>query len=385
MKTKKVSIATAAEAVGVSRKTLQRALADGRLAWVGPRRGRYAQGLDMDQVLRLCGNPGKPAHLVAVHAIERAGGDWRNVFGALFNQIATGAGQDLDVIAAALRLLREPSAQHHLRDFCAAFDGGKAYGADDPDRFGLRLACAVRGAVADFNPVPRHISAAQAWRGMLALLCGADAPRSQARPSLSLDLTQATVLVTFRPRWDAGRGRAPDWASIPAESGNARLRLLAPDARHRMRRALRALSDAVGAAPSRYRFASRTWPRVVRYLKAGGRADADERLHALVGVAPQDAQALRYALSLMTSKIQTADATDAVENMARPDIDYAGKGLTVATVARVMGVSRMSVYRNMPAQQRRLKVSNLDTCSECGAVLDPASDTCPECGAFIIA
>lgn len=340
MERKKISVSAAAVLYKVSRRTVQRALADGRLEWHGPRFGPDAAGLDPDQARQVLGRRQRhaPAYAKAVQSIERAGGDWRVVFGVLFAAADGGRGVDLDVIACAFSCIANGGV--HLRDFCAALDGRQPASATAV-AFGARLAFALRSSIADAPPIPAGVSAAQSWRAIRNVFCGTDAPRSQARPTFHFNYSgkpkQPAVVIELMPVWDDGAGRQwrPDFYRVPSETLDARVSRFDASTRARIRAALRAVSEQVPTVAEWDKY----WPAISADISALGQP-------ARSGFDAGHINALRVAVVMLSpGKFNAADyqKVDGLLQDARPP--ESSSRLQVATVARVMKMSRVSVFR----------------------------------------
>ena len=407
-----VSISEAARIARVSRRTVQRALEDGRLSRVKNEFGRYAAGLDLSAVLAAFPARNRknrrhvPVHVRVVQNVERVGGDWRVVFGALAALIARGRTVDLDLVAASFACLHEP-AGGYLEDFCAVLDG-REEGRFDPLRYGLRLGWAVRKALDGFRPIPDSISALAAWRGMQALLLGPDAPQSRGRPYLIFG--EAGVALEVLPSWDIVQSRGstrqtPRMGDAVASPKNMLARL-GETTRVRFIQSMGVLSAAV-AAHGRRAYMRDAWPTVKAYLENDGASARRHKLEAMeslraAGVDLKTVADLRRGLVKMRKRPAVENDTDAL----RPDSGgdgEAGDGiianatqatadsvhnlasrLSKSTVARVMGVSRMTIYYwkqpvlRSPAAPRQVVLP-----CKCGAEVDAEMEVCPECGALL--
>lgn len=418
---------------GVSRRTVQRALDDGRLSGDGPRFGRYAAGLDLDEVLAVFRNKNEakrnhaPAHFRVVQNIKQARGDWRVVFGAMAELIAQGETVDLDLVAAAFACLHE-SHYGYLRDFCAVVEG-RVEGKFDPQRWGLRLGLAVRKTLGGFDPVPKNLSAAAAWRGMQNMLLGPYPPQSRGFPHLMFGYAgeprRPSVWLQTRPIWDKpDSGRV--WVSTP-EYGEvtvgtpARLRLACLDktTRDRFNDALAVLSAAV-AVRGRGEYMRDAWPVVSAYLNGDAanlgrrrykdddaKVERDAKMHRLgaakhlrsVGISLKTVADLRAGLvgiRRRLGEISLDDADDKRATVAKEkatdkdleDLRDRPARLSKSTVARVMGVSRMTVYywKRETAKLAALPAPRqiVFHCRECGAVVDENMDDCPECKRLLV-
>ena len=421
----KISVSDAARMAKVSRRTVQRALDEGRLSWHGPRFGRYAAGLYLGDVIAAFPARNRkqrkhsPVHVRVIQNIGRVGGDWRLVFGAINNLIGQGRVVDLDLVAAAFACLHEPLCGY-LSDFCAVVEG-REVGRFDRSRYGLRLGWAVQKSLTDFGAIPETVSALEAWRGMQDVLLGPNAPQSRGRPYLFFgDCVGLEVL----PSWDNVQSRGklketPKMGEVTASSKTLLARL-EKTTRQRFNKALRVLSDAVATRGQR-EYMRDAWPIVKAYLENEGtsskkyRREATEHLQGC-GVDLTTVADLRRGLVKMRKLADVITETDllgsggegdsgdddggggigesATKNdvpghpkMVMPDVGDRATRLSKAAVASVMGVSRMTVYywKRKTAKLAAFHAPRqiIVRCRSCDEPVGADATECPACRALL--
>lgn len=412
MKKEMASTSEVAKVLGVSPRTIQGAIKDGRLLSTGAR-GRFAKNIDLAEAQKVLGSRGNrataPAHGRIEQNVLKAGGNPRAVLLAILQYAMLGEGADLDVIAAAFRCmglgktrgvddkthqLTGPPSRLQLCEFVAAIEGR----SDPGGGFGHRLGMAIIDATgpASFNPgsivgeryqsrVKRRrnrrrtiddaekigaiiatVSASDLLAAVVAILSGNAPPHSKGAWTINFDYSSGRCKADLvrRPSWDSSAGRQwrPSYYAEPVENWSRNFSGMAP----KVRTAIRRTTAFVGAlAPTADKAHDGLAALNLLHLlgSAEDRKTSAACLEGFESLAPE---------STAEQLCKMATGLNAAYRALNPEIETVGEGfddamllktpveakrshggpLDVATISRVVGISRVSIYSRMPARGR---------------------------------
>lgn len=429
------SISTAAKMAGVSRMTIHRAINSGLLTLRGKARGRDAAGIEVRQLIDVFIHPDgagfkmknrAPSLGRVLQNIEEAGGDWRQVFGALTALIAAGDNSDLDLVAAVFGCLHQIPVYEDilpppmLADFIAFMDG-RVYDHDlgaksFSVRFGLRLGRAVLDLVGDFQPIPESVSAAASWGGMQRLLRECPPPVRSVPQFVRAIGKDGSVRfdLAMAPRWDADSlpmeyRETPKFARTSA--GPTAAAILGIDRWNKIKWALDAITAIIPRHPSWDSFLRDVWRPVLPFLTGEGVFDrdaTDERFRyqsvaaarqvaESVGLSLEDVETLRAAFETLRGKMSSSanlpdKATKSRGETKSATMDHAHFRrirLSDSAVARVMGLTKRTILlqkakrATIAAAPAPAPIVALLRCPGCGEPVGVKDEACAACGRML--
>jgi hypothetical protein len=214
MKTDLYSIADTAKALGVSRRTIERAMSAGRLRWHGAsRRGRYARGLRVEEARQLVTdrNPRAPAvaglerqHKTSVVNRSIPGG-W--IWPMRCILLAAYRGADVDLLSACVRIMRQPASAEYIGFVLMLIDSrGQLTAIGEDMSFEVAVAravlelCKTRPDANEHARLEDSLASFQtAWRALSVWLRAAPV---NVFPSLVWeDRTPPSARFRFSPKW----------------------------------------------------------------------------------------------------------------------------------------------------------------------------------------